>query len=65
MGKFIVLILVLIFLAILWAFPLYFCVNLVLWLFHNTFRITLLQSFGLCLLATIINKLLFKNKEEN
>ena len=64
MRKFIILMLVLIFLAILWVFPLYFCVNLVLWLFHSTLRITLLQSFGLCLLATIINKLLFKNRED-
>jgi len=55
-------ILFLIICGILWSLPLYFCVNFVLWLFHFTYHLTLLQAFGLCLLTTVIHKLLFKNK---
>lgn len=47
----------------LWSLPLYLCVNLVLWLFGSTIRITLLQAFGLCLLTVVI-KGLFSNKED-
>lgn len=63
MGKVLILILILIVICIVWSLPLYLVVNFVLWLFHSAWRITLLQSFGLCLLATVIKTLLFKNKE--
>lgn len=63
MGKIVILILILIIIGIIWSLPLYLVTNFVLWLFHSTLRITLLQSFGLCLLATVIKTLLFKNKE--
>ena len=64
MGKIVILILILIVIGIIWSLPLYLVTNFVLWLFHSTLRITLLQSFGLCLLATVIKTLLFKNKED-
>lgn len=63
MSKIIFLILLLLLVVTLWSLPLYFCVNLVLWLFGSAMRITLIQAFGLCLLATVIKGLL-SNKGE-
>ncbi len=63
MDKLLTLFVVLTILGILWALPLYICVNFVLWLFRIHAHLTLLQSFGLCWLASIIHSLLFKNKE--
>ena len=60
MGKIFVLIGILILLGILWSLPLYLVVNFVCWVFHITFHLTLLQSFALCLLVTVIHNLLFK-----
>ena len=62
MSRIIFLILLLLLVVTLWSLPLYLCVNLVLWLFGSAIRITLFQAFGLCLLATVIKKLLFSNK---
>ena len=64
MSKILVLILLLLLAIVLWSLPLYLCINLVLWLFGSTIRITLLQSFGLCLLATVIKKVLFKGDDK-
>jgi len=64
MGKFLLVILFLIICGILWSLPLYLCTNFVLWLFHVTYHLTLLQSFGICLLATVIHKLLFKDRRD-
>lgn len=64
MVKLLVLIGILLLVVALWSLPLYVCVNLVLWLFGSAFRITLIQSFGLCLLATVIRKLLFKKEDD-
>ena len=63
MGKVIVLILVLIMCGILWAFPLWAVINFVCWAFHLSFHLNFIQAFALCLLASMIKKLLFKNKE--
>ena len=63
MGKVIVLILVLIMCGILWAFPLWVVINFVCWAFHLSFHLNYIQAFALCLLASMIKKLLFKNKE--
>lgn len=63
MWKVLVLILWLLLVITLWSLPLYLCVNLVLWLFGSTVRITLFQSFGLCLLATVIKSLLSKGED--
>lgn len=64
MGKVIVLILVLIMCGILWAFPLWAVINFVCWAFHLSFHLNYIQAFALCLLASMIKKLLFKNKED-
>ena len=64
MGKVIVLILVLIMCGILWAFPLWAVINFVCWAFHLSFHLNYIQAFALCLLASVIKKLLFKNKED-
>lgn len=54
---------VMIVICALWALPLWACANLVLWLFHIPFRWTLWQTFGVCLLITVIRNLIFSNKE--
>lgn len=64
MGKVIVLILVLIMCGILWAFPLWAVINFVCWAFHLSFHLNYIQAFALCLLTSMIKKLLFKNKED-
>lgn len=58
MGKIILFILFLLITITLWSLPLYLCLNLVLWLFGSTIRITIIQTFGLCLLASVIKRLL-------
>lgn len=58
MGKIILFILFLLITITLWSLPLYLCLNLVLWLFGSTIRITMIQAFGLCLLASVIKRLL-------
>lgn len=64
MGKILVLILIFALVTILWALPLYICVNFVLWVFNIAFHLTLLQAFAICLLLTVIRELLFKKKGE-
>lgn len=64
MGKIILFILFLLITITLWSLPLYLCLNLVLWLFGSTIRITMIQAFGLCLLATVIKNLLFKKEDD-
>ena len=54
------LILVIVVVGLLWSLPLYLCVNLVLWLFNVEFHLTLLQAFGMCLLASVIKGLFSK-----
>lgn len=65
MGKMLILLLILIIICILWTLPLYLVVNLVLWLFNSTLRITLLQSFSLSLLVALLQRMLFGKKGEN
>ena len=48
--------------GILWSLPLYLCLNLVLWLFHISYHVTILQAFGLGLLMSVIHETLFGNK---
>lgn len=63
MGKIIILLLVLIAIGAIWSLPLYLCINLVLWLFNIQFHLTWLQAFGICLLISVIKRLLI-NKED-
>jgi hypothetical protein len=63
MKEILVLIILFIGFVILWSLPLYAIVNFVCWTFHLSFHITILQSFSLCLLASLIHKLLFKKEE--
>lgn len=60
MGGILFLILVIIIMGIIWSFPLYLVVNLVLWLFGVNFHLTLLQALGICMLASVIKGLLGK-----
>lgn len=64
MGKFLILLLILIIIGALWSLPLYIVANFVLWLFQIPFHLTWLQAFGVCLLATMIRKLLFKKESD-
>ena len=58
-------ILILIFLlyVMIWALPLCLAINLVLWLFHTTFRVTLLQAIGISFLISVV-KSYFESKEK-
>ena len=64
MGKILILLLILIVMGAIWSLPLYLVVNFVLWLFQIPFHLTWLQAFGVCLLATMIRKLLFKKESD-
>ncbi len=64
MGKILILLLILIVMGAIWSLPLYIVVNFVLWLFQIPFHLTWLQAFGVCLLATMIRKLLFKKESD-
>ena len=64
MGKVLVLLLILIVIGAIWSLPLYVVTNFVLWLFQIPFHLTWLQAFGVCLLATMIRKLLFKKESD-
>lgn len=64
MGKILILLLILIVIEAIWSLPLYIVVNFVLWLFQIPFHLTWLQAFGVCLLATMIRKLLFKKESD-
>lgn len=64
MGKLLVVILILIIFSIVWSLPLWIVVNLVCWVFHLSFHLTILQSFALCLLATTIKRLLFTKEDK-
>lgn len=60
MGKILVLLLILVIVGAVWSLPLYLCANLVLWLFNISFHLTWIQAFGICLLASVLKKLLSK-----
>lgn len=62
MKKIIILLLGLIILGVIWALPLYFGANLLLWAFHIPFRWTLLQSICVCIFASILRGLFFSDK---
>ena len=64
MGKILILLLILIVMGAIWSLPLYIVVDFVLWLFQIPFHLTWLQAFGVCLLATMIRKLLFKKESD-
>lgn len=64
MGKILILLLILIVMGAIGSLPLYIVVNFVLWLFQIPFHLTWLQAFGVCLLATMIRKLLFKKESD-
>jgi len=59
MGKIIILIGILLGVAVICALPLYITVNLVLWLFHIPFHLTILQALAIGLLDSVIRGLLF------
>lgn len=63
MGKILILLLILIILGAIWSLPLYICVNLVLWLFNIPFHLTWLQAFAVCLLITVISRLLGRSRK--
>ena len=56
-------ILIFILYTIVWSLPLYLAVNLVLWLFHLSVRITLWQAIGIGLLISVV-KSYFESKEK-
>lgn len=62
MGKILVLLLIFLIVGALWSLPLYLCVNFVLWLFQIPFHLTWLQSFGVCLLISVIKGLFSRGK---
>lgn len=64
MRKFLALIIIFLLFVIIWSLPLYLCVNLVCWLFGSAFRITLFQSFGICLLAKVIHNMFCKKGDD-
>ena len=63
MGKFFAIIFILIFIAILWCLPLWLVVNFICWVFHLSFRLTVLQAFALCLASGALRKIYFKEDE--
>lgn len=64
MEKILMLLLILIICGILWALPLWAVVNLVCWVFHLSFHLSLLQAFALCLLASVVKSLLFSKEDK-
>ena len=62
MGEIFMIIIIAILFAILVALPLYLTVNFVCWVFQVPYHLSLIQAFALSLLATVINKLLFKRE---
>lgn len=64
MENLLILIIIIVGCGILWALPLYIAVNVVLWLFHISFHMTLLQAFGICILLSVIRYFLFGEKED-
>ena len=65
MGKIFAIILVFILCIIIIALPLYLSVNLVCWVFHIPYHLSILQAFAVSILATVINKLLFKRERDD
>lgn len=65
MEKILVLLLIFIFVGALWSLPLYLCTNFVLWLFHIPFHLSWIQSFGICLLISVLKGLLSEGKGDN
>lgn len=49
--------------GLLWSLPFYLVTNLVLWLFGASFRISIIQSYAVCVLLNIVGTLLFRNDE--
>lgn len=64
MGKVVVLIMIFLLFVIAWSLPLYVCVNLFCWLFHLSFRITLIQAYGVSLLIQTIYHTFFKKESK-
>lgn len=62
MKSLIVVIFIAIVLGVLWALPLYLCVNLVLWVFHIPLHFTILQAIVIMIFVDVIHNILFKNK---
>ena len=65
MEKFIAIVFILFVCSVLWCLPLYLVANFLCWVFHLSFHLSLLQSFAICLLVSIIKKYLFYDKEED
>jgi len=59
MKDFILFMLVVFAVCVLCALPLYLLVNFICWVFNISFHLTLLQSFVISLLTSIVHKLLF------
>lgn len=64
MKNFLLILCVIIFCIIIVALPLYLVVNFTCWVFNVPYHLSIMQAFALSLLANIINKLLFRKKED-
>lgn len=64
MGKIFVIIFIFILCAVLWSLPLYIAINFMCWVFHLSFHITLLQTFAICVVITLIRNLLFEKESK-
>lgn len=64
MGKFLLTMLLIVFFGVLWSLPVYLCINLILWAFHISFRLTILQAFVICLSLNIMISVLSGRKDD-
>lgn len=64
MRKFLLFICVIIICVIIVALPLYLVVNFTCWVFNVPYHLSMIQAFALSLLATTINRLLFRKGED-
>ena len=65
MGKLFIIILVFVLCVVIIALPLYCSVNLVCWVFHIPYHLSILQAFAVSILANVLRSMLsFKIKED-
>lgn len=60
----VMLILILLVCAVLWCLPLWIVTNLICWVFHLSFYLSILQAFAICLFISVVKSLLFDKKED-
>jgi len=58
MKEFFMLIVVIIVMCVLWSLPVYIATNLVAWVFHLSYHMTILQAFTVSFLLTLLHTLL-------